>query len=120
VAALRDGKVLPGAHVRSPRTVYVTNIAELTPELTAKQRNMLHIAYETARVGDELLEGQEDTIIKMREIQRAPEFSPLDAFSTQLTELSSAYEVAKELLQGYLAGDEVDVYQVRSGPLRPK
>ena len=120
VAALREGKVIPGGHVRSPRTIYLASIAELTPVLTEKQRNMLHVAYEIARVGDELLEGQEDTLLKMREIEKAPKFSPREALATQLIELSASYEVAKDLLQKFREGVELDVYQIRSGPIRQR
>jgi hypothetical protein len=118
VAALRSGLVLPGGHVRSPHMVYMTYMPELVPSIDEQHRNMLHIAYETMRVGDEWLENQEDSIVKMRQVEGSPKFSAHSALADQLEDVSESYEKARDLLQKFLDGEEIDVYRLRSEPIR--
>jgi hypothetical protein len=47
--------MLPGITTRPLSTVYRSAIAELSPNLTARERDLLHIVHEYLRVGDELL-----------------------------------------------------------------
>lgn len=104
IEAMRKELIIPGEHVRHPSSVYRTHFAEIAVHLRLEHRNRLHVVYEVARVLDDVLEGQEENIVRIRQISGA-----IDAFgvvATKLQELRGVVERALPLLQAFIDDSE--------------
>ena len=100
IKAMRQKKIVPGEHVRHPSIVYRSHFAEIAVHLRLEHRNRLHIANELARVLDGVLEGQEENIVRIRQI--SGEIDAFDVVATKLQELREAVERALPLLRDFI------------------
>ena len=101
---------LPGPDVRGISIIYDATIGELASNMSAKERNALHIAYQTLRIGDKIVASYVEDAIEM--IKSDTVADTPKAFTNTFKDLIKSYEIASKLLQSYLDGDPVDVFQI--------
>lgn len=108
INSLKNQRILPGPTVRSISTVYRSTIVELTPYLSEKERNLLHVVYERLRVADDLLENYYSNLT--RELKEKVIENPFNSWIVRITELITSYNVVIDLLKSYLEDKPIDVF----------
>ncbi len=112
---LRKDKILPGESVHSLSTVYNSVIVEISPYLSLKERNVLHVIYERLRVGDEILENYMS--ILARELAEKFIQDPINLWISRMQDQIGSYNKVEELINSYLQGNPNDVFYLDSkGP----
>ncbi len=107
LAALKTGKVLPGACVPAMSKVFEEFGAELQPYLSEAERSCLHIIYgHLASVDRELHEFESRYITAVRD---GVPSDPRHAFSLRLTNLRENCQTVQRLIGSYLEGRPEDV-----------
>ena len=110
IISLKQNKILPGRAVRSISTVYYSSIVELTPHLSPKERNLLHVVHERLTVGDEILANYFNDII--RELNEKIIKDPFKSWIDRMTDQIDSYQVIIDLLNSYLDCNPKDVFLI--------
>ncbi len=108
IKQLEQQHYLPGPAVQGISTVYKSIITELTPYLSTKERNLLHVVYEKVRIGDEMLASHELDILQA--VKEKLIDDPFKSYISRMNDQINAYECVKKLLQSYLNGEPDDVF----------
>src|SRR5438132_10711452 len=115
IESLKTAAVLPGPAVAGISTVYRANLAELSSQLNERERNLLHVVFERARVGDELLANQARDLLRWQALGA----NPRSAYITQAEDQIKSYRVVELLLTSFLDGKPEDVFQVAAEKAKP-
>lgn len=110
MASLKQKQILPGPAVKAISTVYGATITELAPYLSTKERNLLHVAYERLRVGDEILASYAADLLNA--LKEKVMGDPWQAYIDRITGQIDSYKVVRELLRSYLDGELIDVFHL--------
>ncbi|OGF05537.1 MAG: hypothetical protein A2W00_01755 [Candidatus Eisenbacteria bacterium RBG_16_71_46] len=111
IGSLRNHRFLPGPAVRAMRTVYDATITELTPHLSSRERNLLHVVHERLKVGDVMIADHgRDFLEELRHQQIA---DPWGAWINRFEEQIGSYQLVERLLQSFIAGNPVDVFHLQ-------
>lgn len=88
----------------------IPTITELAPYLSTKERNLLHVAYERLRVGDEILASYAADLLNA--LKEKVMGDPWQAYIDRITGQIDSYKVVRELLRSYLDGEPIDVFHL--------
>ena len=108
IGHLQQKALLPSPHVRAITVIYYSTLSELAPYLTNTELNLLHVAYERMRVGDEILESYDSDVRK--DLLEGVITNPWKAVIIEMKEQIESYRVVEELLKSFIEGKPKDVF----------
>ena len=107
---LKNRKVLTGIGVGFITTFYDTHIHQLYPYYSAKERNSLHLIYQSLKTINLIMHTFEQELIQHLALKLIDD--PYDHYVTRMTELLNAMNRTEKLIGRHLDGDPVDVLYI--------
>jgi hypothetical protein len=105
---LKKKALLPGLSVPIVSVGYNEMIKDLYDHLSSLQRNCLHVIYERVRIADKVLGSFKDDFLAAAKGGLLSD--PWKAFTDQFEEIDKSYDVVLDLIDSYLSGIPIDVF----------